>query len=264
MPSHCPPSFTLPKEEYRPRQTFHASCGWYGPLLRDGTNSNRHSSNDARAIINGADEKYNHLDKTTARTIISDAGFYTAVRRVGPGVTDRNNEQRKVFYGRFRRFTALEWQLINFSDAHTLSPNHVNNPRNERIVVRVGTKPPPLRRVRRNDARQQPTLHCYGCITRYGLLGPYFVEGKLDSSTYQSEVLDHLLPDLAAKHGAGEVYCFMQDGAGEHISKSTQRYLVANGVRFWEKGVWPGNSPDINPIEHLWVGLRAAVTPPGQ
>jgi len=77
-------------------------------------------------------------------------------------------------------------------------------------------------------------------------------------------VLDHLLPDLIAKHGDGEDFIFMQDGAGEHVSKSTQQYLTRSAVSFWPKGLWPGNSPDINPIENLWPQLRAAVTPPGQ
>jgi len=234
------------------------------PLLKDGTRSERHSSNVARQIINNSDdEKYNSLDKKAAITIIKRAGYYTAVRRIGPGVTLLNNGQRKAFYTKCRRYTELMWQLICFSDAHTLSPNHISNPRNERIVVKCGTIPPAFAKVRRSDRRVQPVLHVYGCLTRYGLLGPYFVEGPLNGGTYQSEVLAHLLPDLANLHGVSEQYTFMQDGAGEHVSKSTQAFLRKFGVRFWAKGVWPGNSPDLNPIENFWVGLRAAVTPPG-
>lgn len=233
------------------------------PLLKDGTRGNRHSNNVARAIINDGDEKYNHLDKKSAVAIISTAGYYSAVRRVGPGITELNNTQRRSFYYKFRRYTALQWQLVCFSDAHTLSPNHISNPRNERVVVPIGTSPPSLKKVRRNDARAQPALHTYGCLTRYGICGPYFVEGKLNSATYQSEVLDHLLPDLEAKHGDGEDFILMQDNAGEHISKSTQAYFSKVSVVAWPPRVWPGNSPDLNPIEGFWPLLRHAVTPPG-
>lgn len=234
------------------------------PLLKDGTRRNRHSTYVAMAIINGEDEKYDPINKRHARRVIDSAGYFTAVRRVGPGVTANNNTQRKGFHALTRRFNEIKWQGVAFSDAHTLSPNHVSNPRNDRIVIKKGTTPPAFAKVRRNDARVQPTLHVYGCLTRYGMCGPYFVEGKLNSSTYQSEVLDFLIPDLKAKYGPHESFIFMQDGAGEHVSKDTQKYLRKTGITFWPKGIWPGNSPDLNPIEGFWSLLRSTVTPPGQ
>jgi len=234
------------------------------PRQKDGTLSKRHSSNVARDIINDNDHKYNNLHKATARKVIAAAGYYTAIRRIGPGITATNNGQRRAFYNKCRRFTALQWTLICFSDAHTLSPNHISNPRNERVVIKIGTVAPALAKVRRNDSRVQPTLHVYGCLTRYGMLGPYFIEGTINSITYRAQVLDHLLPDLIAKHGPHESFIFMQDGAGEHISARTQNHIRNDTtVTFWPKGVWPGNSPDLNPIEGFWPLLRHAVTPPG-
>jgi len=89
------------------------------------------------------------------------------------------------------------------------------------------------------------------------------VEGKLDSEIYQRDVLSKMVPDLIRIHGDGEKFIFMQDGAGEHRSKSTQAYLAKTSLDFWPVGFWPGNSPDLNPIEGFWSLLRAAVTPPG-
>ena len=57
---------------------------------------------------------------------------------------------------------------------------------------------------------------------------------------------------------------YFKKGAGEHVSASTQSYLRQNCRNFWPKRVWPGNSPDLNPIEGFWTLLRAAVTPVGQ
>jgi len=234
------------------------------PLQKDGTKSKRHSIKVAINIINDGDEKFSPLANTQALRIIKSNGYFSAIRRIGPGITANNNTQRRSFYAKCRRFTELQWQLVCFSDAHTLSPNHISNPRNERVVIKIGTTPPAVAKVRRSDSRVQPTIHVYGCLTRYGMCGPYFVIGKLNSKTYQSEVLEHLLPDLRAKHGPHESFIFMQDGAGEHVSGDTQNYLRGKDITFWPKGIWPGNSPDLNPIEGFWSLLRATVTPPGQ
>ncbi|XP_043229039.1 uncharacterized protein LOC122385098 [Amphibalanus amphitrite] len=55
-----------------------------------------------------------------------------------------------------------------------------------------------------------------------------------------------LLPDMSQA-------IFQQDGAPAHNATKTQEWCRANFPGFWAKGEWPGNSPDLSPIENLWA-----------
>ena len=55
------------------------------------------------------------------------------------------------------------------------------------------------------------------------------------------------------------IYVFQQDCALAHNATKTQKWCQASLSCFWAKGVRPGNSPDLSPIENLSVIVQHKV-----
>ena len=50
---------------------------------------------------------------------------------------------------------------------------------------------------------------------------------------------------------------FRQDSATAHRARKTQEWYRFHFPAFWAKYEWPGNSPDLSPIENLWAIVQA-------
>ena len=78
-----------------------------------------------------------------------------------------------------------------------------------------------------------------------GLLFP--VTGMMNDDRYIDVLRAKLLPHLRREFPNNEGV-FQQDLAPCHTSKKVKKFMTDNGITVLE---WPGNSPDLNPIENL-------------
>ena len=78
--------------------------------------------------------------------------------------------------------------------------------------------------------------------------------GGMNSTRYQDQVLNPILKPFYMKmnHERQTVY-FQQDGAASHHSKSTMQWFTENQISLIDH---PPSSPDLNPIEPVWLDLK--------
>jgi len=83
----------------------------------------------------------------------------------------------------------------------------------------------------------------------------YVVDGMMNAEQYKNVLETRLIPQLEDWFPDGNCV-YMQDGAPCHTANVIKDFFDDIGM---EVLPWPGNSPDMNPIEGIWYNLKDRV-----
>ena len=157
--------------------------------------------------------------------------------------------KRLAFAKEHHDWTIQQWSKVLFSDESTF----------QQFVVRKrhvrGT--PGMRYDEKNTVstmKHPPSQMIWGTMSQHGIGGLFFLPS---GTTINGEKYVQLLSDKLQLHmQVQKCNIFMQDGAPCHRSKLVTNFLKKKKVKVLD---WPGNSPDLNPIETLWTVMKNKV-----
>ena len=186
---------------------------------------------------------------TVSRRLSKEFGLKSRKPAKKPKLTPRMMKKRFEFARNHIHWTVDDWGKVLFSDESTFQQfvvchKHVRRPVGKRFHPKY-TIP---------TMKHPPSQMIWGAMSKNGTAGSYFLTPgtTMNGSKYVELLKNKLLVHMNVHN----TIIFMQDGALCHRSKIVKKFLEENHVTMLD---WPGNSPDLNPIENLWAKMKDLV-----
>jgi len=184
------------------------------------------------------------IDVSTVRRRLLEAGRRARKPIKKQLLTTAMMNKRLAWAKKYQNWTTEDWSKVLFSDETHLIVQ------GERVqYVRRANGDPISPSHLEQRVKHPAKVMFWGCFSMQGTGCIVPITGMMNSVQYLDILQTNVIPELQKVYPANDSV-FQHDLAPCHTSKKVKQFLTQHQIKVLE---WPGNSPDLNPIENLWA-----------
>lgn len=207
------------------------------------------SSRDIMAEVN--EEFGVDVSSRLIRRRLNDAGLFGRVSRKKPLLSKKNIKARLTFAKTHKNKNVQFWKRVLWSDETKV--NRIG-PDGKTFVHRPKCQAYNHRYTLKTVKHGGGNLMVWGAFSWHGV-GPLVrIDGRMDKFSYLNILKNTMEPFSFESMPVN--WIFMHDNDPKHASNIVKDWLLDEQI---DVLTWPAQSPDLNPIEHLWNDVKVKI-----
>ena len=192
------------------------------------------------------------VSTSTIRKRLAKAGLHGRRPRKKPLLTPQMRKARLSWAKEHIGWTEQQWNRVIFSDETKVNLFGSDG----RVYVRRRSSEEYHSNCILPTTKHPSGQMVWGCISSFGIGHLNFVDGTVNGTVYKQILENNLMPTIRNQFGNVQSCIFQDDSAPCHRSRLVQEYKQTVNLQSLP---WPGNSPDLNPIENCWHLMKSKI-----